>query len=80
MMNMMWGLLGALIGLGLAALGGWAGWTAHRLLWARTPGGPAEARRDSRREEETAEAFRQLQNYSAQQAYGLADREREADR
>ena len=64
------GLCGALLGLGLTALGAAAGWMAANALRKRP--GPVE-RRENRAAAEEQRAFRQLQNYSAQQAYGLLE-------
>lgn len=66
------GAAGALAALGLLALGAWVGWQVGK---AR---GPAHLpRRENERERLAQEqaAFRQLQNYSVERAYGLVEDE-----
>ena len=65
------GFLGAMTGLGLLGLGVVLGWLARERL---RPHKTALNRKTEDLSQEQ-EAFRQLQNYSAQQAYGLLDHE-----
>lgn len=64
------GLCGALLGLGLTALGAAGGWMAAQAMHRRPR---AETQRENKALAEEQRAFRQLQNYSAQQAYGLLE-------
>lgn len=68
MMTFILGGAGALTALGLLALGFWLGGRANRGGNARPPSN-GERERLSREQA----AFRQLQNYSVERAYGLVD-------
>lgn len=77
-MDMLYGALGALIVVGLLALGAFAGWKARGRFYGFTAEPPAAA--EVRRMHEEQEAFRSLQNYSAEIAYGLRATEQELER
>ena len=68
------GFCGALAALGLLALGALAGWQGRRVLKEQR-GVPPVREKENRRLQQEQQAFRQLQNYSAQRAYGLVDDE-----
>lgn len=70
-MMIFYGLCGVLLGLGLTALGAAGGWMACRAWNARrVPPAKTTHDRNDRLAQEQA-AFRQLQQYSVEQAYGL---------
>lgn len=63
------GALGAVLAVGLFALGAFAGWKAHgRFSRARVDPAPEQELRELKAQQE---AFRELQNYSAETAYGI---------
>ena len=64
------GFLGALLAMGLFGAGGAVGWyLGRRSIPAAQPPGEEERRRMA----EQQQAFHQLQNYSAERAYGLVE-------
>lgn len=70
------GILGALLVAALLALGGAAGWLAHREWAGRAmPQSPPPGERELERMREQQQAFRCMQNYSAERAYGMLDDE-----
>lgn len=77
-MDMLYGALGALIVIGLLALGAFAGWKARGRFYGSTAEPPAAA--ELRRMHEEQEAFHSLQNYSAEIAYGISTAEQELER
>ena len=66
-----YGFLGALMALFLYAAGAAAGWLAHRLyVKSKAPFVERPGEQERRRLMEEQQAFRLLQNYSAERAYG----------
>ncbi len=66
---------GALTALGLLALGFWLGSRTHK-----GGGTPPPSNRERERLSREQAAFRQLQNYSVERAYGLVDDGEDEDR
>lgn len=77
-MDMLYGALGALIVVGLLALGALVGWKARGRFYGTTAEPPAAA--EVRRMREEQEAFHSLQNYNADIAYGVSAAEHELER
>lgn len=69
-MSMIYGAAGALLVLALLAIGAFAGWTARAKFYQAKAESPAEE--ELRRMQEEQEAFRLMQNYNADVAYGIA--------
>lgn len=78
MIAFFYGFFGALVCIGLAALAGLCGWMACAARQRKTAPGNSAIREDNRQLMQEQAAFRQLQNYSAERAYGLLD-DREGD-
>ena len=72
-MSIIYGAAGALAVLVLLALGAAMGWCARGKLYRAKAEEPEEA--ELRRMQAEQDAFRQLQNYNADVAYGLAREE-----
>lgn len=81
-MPLLYGFFGAIITMGLFALGAYAGWSANKHFnHAPTSGGPTpftpteaeieEAKRQRKKFQEEQEAFHSVMSYSADMAYGL---------
>lgn len=68
-MEMIYGALGALFVVALLALGAFAGWKARGHFYVAKAERPAAE--DVKRMEAAQAAFRQLQNYNADVAYGI---------
>ena len=74
MNTFLFGLLGALLALGLLAGGGVIGWKARGFYTSLTaPKAQKPEEEERRRLIEQQQAFRQLQNYSAERAYGMVN-------
>ena len=68
-MDMLMGALGALFVMGLLALGFFAGWKAHKRFCR--PAAKSATDEELRRMQAEQDAFRQMQNYNADTAYGI---------
>ena len=68
-MSIIYGALGALFVIALFASGAFVGWKACRHFYRAKAESPAEA--ELRQLAEEQEAFRQMQNYNADVAYGI---------
>lgn len=76
----LYGFFGAILGISLLAIGGAAGWLAHTSVLKHTkPAAPPVEEQERRRLKEEQTAFKQLQAYSAEQAYGIEKVEAEGD-
>lgn len=73
MPEIMWGVIGTLLTLGIVCGAFIAGWKANELWKAKTA--KAEARvlseKEKQRQKEDAEAFQTMLNYNADVAYGI---------
>lgn len=71
-MDFVYGFLGALVCLALLAGGGAVGWNIRKAVARHSkPDLPQPEERERKRLEEEQKAFRHLQNYSTEQAYGM---------
>ena len=71
-MDFVYGFLGALVCLALLAGGGVIGWNIRKAVTRHSkPDLPQPEERERKRLEEEQKAFRHLQNYSTEQAYGM---------
>lgn len=71
-MTFLYGFLGALVCLTLLAGGGVIGWNICKVVTRRSkPDLPQPEERERKRLVEEQKAFRHLQNYSTEQAYGM---------
>ena len=70
-MSIIYGALGALFVIVLFAVGGLVGWLARAKFYRAKAESPEEA--ELRRMQEEQDAFRQVQNYNADVAYGIKD-------
>ena len=68
------GAVGAVLVMGVFALGVFAGWKAHG-RFAHVEPVKSASEQELKELAEQQEAFRQLQNYSAETAYGITGRE-----
>lgn len=76
----LYGFFGAILSISLVAIGGAAGWLIHASVLKHTkPTVPPVAEQERRRLKEEQAAFKQLQAYSAEQAYGIEQVEAEGD-
>ena len=75
-MAFMFGALGAVAVIGLFALGVFVGWKLHKRFARPAPAEPPSDKELKRLAAEQ-EAFRQVQNYSADVAYGIGANELE---
>ena len=71
----LWGILGAVLALGLFAGGFVAGWKVNNLCRKKSVAAAAEAltEEEKRKLREEQLAFQQLLNYNADMAYGLSE-------
>ena len=76
-MSIVYGALGALFVLALYAAGVLTGWKAHARFYKSTAQSPAEEELKRLRAEQ--EAFRQMQHYSAETAYGIGSTQDELE-
>jgi len=67
--SVIYGALGALFVIALFALGVFVGWKACRYFYRSKAESPAES--DLRRLQAEQDAFREMQNYNADVAYGI---------
>jgi len=71
-MNFVIGFLGGLAVVALLSVGGLCGWNAHKTFIKHTaPVAEKPGDEERRRLREEQQAFRELQNYSTERAYGL---------
>ena len=70
-MALAYGFAGAVIALSLFGAGVFAGWQVHAHTTRPAARRPGE--RERRRLREEQDAFRRLQNYTVEDAYGLSD-------
>lgn len=72
MIEILLGFVGALVLIGLLAAGGLLGWFAHKTFMEHTtPAAEPLTEKERKKMVEEQQAFRQMQSYSAEQAYGM---------
>lgn len=68
-MDMLYGAVGALLVVVLLAAGAWVGWTAHKKFYHVSPEKLADD--ELKKMQAAQDAFRQMQGYNADIAYGI---------
>lgn len=72
MIEILLGFVGALVLIGLLAAGGLLGWIAHKtFIEHTTPAAEPLTEKERKKMVEEQQAFRQMQSYSVEQAYGM---------
>lgn len=72
MIEILLGFVGALVLIGLLAAGGALGWIAHKtFIEHTTPAAEPLTEKERKKMVEEQQAFRQMQSYSVEQAYGM---------
>lgn len=71
-MPFLYGIIGAVIALGLFIGGVFAGWKAHAKLYRVTPREPTQAEKiELLTQEEEQKAWRMMRDYNVDRAYGM---------